>query len=155
MNKQLRKLPSVNEVLQNTELVDVIVEHGRELVTYAVRQAVEQARQEIATIGNCEPRKAGRSNPDHDKQLIEQIIDDTKAHVFKIAGNSLRPVINATGVVLHTNLGRAPIGEAVLSDALETLKGYTNLEFDLKSGKRGQRSTHVIELIKSSSVIIT
>ena len=59
---------------------------------------------------------------------------------------SLRRVINATGVILHTNLGRAPLGEAVLQHAAEVAGGYCNLEFDLESGERGRRDLHVDRL---------
>ena len=60
---------------------------------------------------------------------------------------SLRPVINATGVILHTNLGRAPIGEEALRHLAETARGYSNLEFDLATGERGKREVHVSRLL--------
>ncbi|MFH1874519.1 MAG: L-seryl-tRNA(Sec) selenium transferase [Pseudomonadota bacterium] len=144
MNKNLRNIPSVNELLQHPELELLINEQGRELVTYAIRKVVDEVREKM--VNGSPSTSSGRTvnNSDLNKQIIAQII----SLVANISGKSLKPVINATGIVLHTNLGRAPIGEIVLKDAFAALSGYSNLEFDLSTGKRGKRSSHIIELIK-------
>jgi L-seryl-tRNA(Ser) seleniumtransferase len=68
--------------------------------------------------------------------------------VNKIADSTLKPVINATGVILHTNLGRAPLSKEILDEMEPILSGYSNLEFDLHTGKRGDRTDHIKELLK-------
>ena len=77
---------------------------------------------------------------------INQSQDEMAKEVLKmldnIAENSLKPIVNATGVVLHTNLGRAPIDKEIIGEA-EKIAGYSNLEFDLKTGKRGERYSHL------------
>ncbi|MFH1653078.1 MAG: L-seryl-tRNA(Sec) selenium transferase [Pseudomonadota bacterium] len=134
MGNEFRKLPGVDRVLEYPEIKALSEEYGRELVTYAVRSSINVARVEIQS----------EKQASTDDQLVSKV----KELVESIAGKSLKPVINATGVVLHTNLGRAPIGRKAVEDAVEILTGYSNLEFDLENGKRGSRSIHVTELIK-------
>jgi L-seryl-tRNA(Ser) seleniumtransferase len=127
----LRSLPGVDILLNQTEVKQLVEEYGLDLVTYAVRWAINEARQRIlenGTIGDLQVEV---------KKLIQNIDQP-----------SLKPVINATGVILHTNIGRAPLGEKVVEEISKILKGYSNLEFDLKSGKRGSRNRHLCELIK-------
>ena len=75
--------------------------------------------------------------------LTEWIVNDVKRRVEELLSPSLRRVINATGVVLHTNLGRAPLDPGSVARVAEIALGYTNLEFDLKTGGRGSRIDHV------------
>ena len=95
-----------------------------------VRLGLEQVRTEI---------KAGRHNEASLATRIQALSDDISANRQTPADYSLRPVINATGVILHTNLGRAPLSRRALAHIAETAGGYCNLEFDLESGKRGRR----------------
>lgn len=132
-NPELRKLPGVDRLLALPQVSTLAATFGRPLVTGAVRQAIEAARHDIV---------AGNPAPDAD-QLALQI----EARVRRIAEPSLRPVINATGIVLHTNLGRAPLGGALLREITACLAGYTNLEFDLGQACRGSRADHIAELI--------
>ncbi len=117
-----RDLPSVDEVLGH--LAHLVSRFPRRMVVNRVRAALEQAREEI---------REGRPAPD-----IGPLVEASLAHV---AAPSLRRVINATGVVLHTNLGRAPL------PAFEPIAGYSNLEYSLDAGERGSRDLHVAGLI--------
>ncbi len=131
-----RLLPSVDELMRSEGIAPLIAEHGRAAVVEACRQALEKLRRSIPHEGDeNELRQAVAALP---RVLAEEL----KAG----ARFSLRRVINATGVILHTNLGRAPLGEAALQHALEVAGGYCNLEFDLESGERGQRDAHVDRL---------
>lgn len=133
-NKELQKLPSVNEVLDHPDVAELAGRHGRAVVKHATQQAIGSARTAILDGGDA---------PDGDA-----IAADVTALVETICGESLRPVVNATGVVLHTNLGRAPLGRAVVDHIVEVASGYSNLEFDLEAGRRGNRHVHAREILK-------
>jgi len=117
-HSRLRELPSVDEVVGR--LAGLCARFPRELVVAEVRRAIAEARREILAGG--EPKLA-----------IEQAVTEALEILER---PSLRRVINATGVVLHTNLGRAP------------LTGYLNLEYDLDTGRRGKRDVHIADLIE-------
>jgi L-seryl-tRNA(Ser) seleniumtransferase len=137
MNKEkkasFRGLPSVDALLKTEQLESFIQTYGRELTTYAARQSIERAR---------ETMKSGSDCPD-----LNQLVAWSSEIVAGIATPSLIPVINATGVVIHTNLGRAPLGKKVLEDISEVAVGYSNLEFDLEEGERGNRNVHLSRLL--------
>ena len=120
----LRQLPSVHEVVES--IASTLPHIPRTLITSEVRRALDNVRTEIAA-GQPTERPAA---------------DRALAALRAIERPSLRRVINATGVVLHTNLGRAPLGPSTI------LPGYSNLEYDLTSGRRGKRDTHVAGLIE-------
>jgi len=132
-----RLLPSVDELLRNPQLEALSQREGRTVTLEAARAALEQLRADIAagTFGE-EQIKAGLDNLPHD---VEQ-------RLLRSLSYSLRPVINATGVILHTNLGRAPVSQAALEHAVEVSQGYSNLELDLSTGERGKRDVHVDRL---------
>ena len=117
--KSLRDLPSVDQVLRELGSVDGF---PREVVVYEIRSVLAEIRE----TGN-------ESGP------IGQLVRD---RLRALAEPSLRRVINATGVVLHTNLGRAPLA------AFEPIDGYSNLEYDLSLGKRGRRDSHTARLLE-------
>ncbi len=119
--EKLRKLPSVDELLGRLALDGA---YPRALILAEVRRALEDARQRI---------RAGGEPPDLDARV--------RLALERLVAPSLRRVINATGVVLHTNLGRAPL------DSQTTIAGYSNLEYDLVSGKRGKRDDHTGRLL--------
>jgi L-seryl-tRNA(Ser) seleniumtransferase len=131
VNEILRGLPSVDEVLARPEVAKLVGELGRALVKSAARTAIEEARAR---------RKAG---------TIDAAVTD--ARVLDLARKEseprLRRVINATGVVLHTNLGRAPLHPEAVARVAEVAAGYSNLEIDLATGKRGHRSALVEPLL--------
>jgi len=135
MNKdEYRLLPGVDIVLQDKACEGVIARYGLGSVTVTVRQIIEQSRQEIG-------KGAMAMN-------AEEIIAECDKLLKRKSQSSLHPVINGSGIVLHTNLGRAPLGEKVISVLQEILTGYCNVEFDLHTGKRGKREDHVRSLLQ-------
>lgn len=133
-HEHLRRIPSVNRLLQTPALQEAMQAFGRAPVVAAVRETLDAVRDEIA---------AGRMPDLTPEALTTRII----AHLHRRVFPTLRPIINATGVIIHTNLGRAPLSQAAL-EAIRTVgAGYSNLEYDLESGRRGSRYTHVGELL--------
>ena len=124
---KLRDLPSVDELLRDERLVS----EPRELVLAAARAALERAREEI--------RAGGEPGP---------IVDAVLTELGRTRKPSLRRVLNATGVLIHTNLGRAPLAEAALARVAEVGAGYSNLEYDLARGERGSRQDHLGALLQ-------
>ena len=124
-----RNIPAVEALLNREPLRDLAGRLGRQLVLEAARSALENLRQRIRL--DPESRFSLES-------LEREIIASAKA----AAQPSLIPVINATGVILHTNLGRAPLARAALERLIETATQYSNLEYDLESGTRGKRDVH-------------
>jgi L-seryl-tRNA(Ser) seleniumtransferase len=125
---QLRRLPSVER------LVAALTEVPHHLAVAAAREELERAREAI---------RAGADAPDPE-HLARAVAD--RAAV--LATPSLRPVINATGVVLHTNLGRAPLPAAAIAQVAAVAAGYSNLEYDLGQGRRGSRAAHLEPLLR-------
>jgi L-seryl-tRNA(Ser) seleniumtransferase len=134
VKENLRNLPSVSELLNDPEVTALGHQCGPALATYAARLSIDRARAAILKGAEC-PRR---------HRFVQDIVQLAR----KISGGSLKPVINATGIVLHTNLGRAPLGEAVMEDIATVAGTYCNLEFDLREGRRGSRNTHTAELLK-------
>ena len=134
-----RKLPSVDELLREAEVVAIAEREGRAVVVEAARHALEKLRQEIAAGAIVEDGLAARV------ATLPQVVE---ANVQRSLQPSLQHVINATGVVLHTNLGRAPLSSAALEAIQDTAGKYSNLEFDLASGTRGKRDAHVERLFQ-------
>src|SRR5712692_7689475 len=131
---RLRDLPSVDEVLSRPAVRALEVRVGRAAVKAAVRQAIAAARERILSgAGNG----SGELVPDQDVLTRAQ----------REAAPRLRRVINATGVVLHTNLGRAPLHPDAIARVAEVASGYSNLELDLDTGRRGHRSAAVEPLL--------
>lgn len=130
----LRNIPSVDQLLQTAKAQDWMVEFGRPLLVNAIRQSLEQVRTAYSE---------GQPIPGEDK-LLELI------HHFlqQWTTPTLVPVINASGVILHTNLGRAPLSQAAMQAAIQVSQGYSNLEFDLNKGKRGSRLLHAEEILQ-------
>jgi L-seryl-tRNA(Ser) seleniumtransferase len=133
-----RELPSVDELLRSSEMQSRIAELGASAVTDAARTVLERLRKDIA-----EGRLDAPALQLELKRLGE-IIDLELKESFSF---SLRPVINATGVILHTNLGRAPLSAEALAHIQEIAAGYSNLEFDFTTGERGKRDVHVQRLL--------
>ncbi len=129
----LRALPSVEQLLQTETARALIADYGRPLALDAVRAALSDARAAAGT----------RPLPARD-ELLAQAADHLRAWMRP----TLLDVINATGVVLHTNLGRAPLSAAATRAAQTAAHGYTTLEYDLPTGARGSRSVHAEELLR-------
>ena len=135
-----RALPSVNELLL-VEPVQLLLEaHARNRVVHACRVALQEIRQEIAM---------GILSPESLADRIAALPLAIEKELGRPPRYSLRPVINATGVLLHTNLGRAPLSRKALEHVVEVASGYSNLEFDLDGGERGKRDVHVESLMLS------
>jgi L-seryl-tRNA(Ser) seleniumtransferase len=134
-----RKLPSVDEVLRMTEVSQLAGQDGVSAVTDAVRAVLSRMRQEIA---------AGRLDSAGVELASSGIPSAVERQLRQSLTYSLRPVINATGVILHTNLGRAPLTASAFEHMRDVAAGYSNLEFDLESGERGKRDVHVERLFR-------
>jgi L-seryl-tRNA(Ser) seleniumtransferase len=132
-----RLLPSLDELLRLPAIEALVQREGRSATIAAARAALEQLRTDITAGKLDEPQL--RSRLDGLPPTVEQRLRQSLAF-------SLRPVINATGVILHTNLGRAPLSRAALEHMAEVSQGYSNLEFNLSSGARGQRDVHLDRL---------
>jgi L-seryl-tRNA(Ser) seleniumtransferase len=132
-----RKLPSVDEVIRRATLRPLILQEGQLAVTDAARAVLSSLRSEIEA-GRLDAKATDLALSDLDAAIERQL---RLALQF-----SLRPVINATGVVLHTNLGRAPLSAAALDHIRHASLSYSNLEFDLETGQRGKRDVHVERL---------
>src|SRR3954470_15841448 len=130
---QRRRLPSVDEVLARPAVRALVEQVGRAAAKAAVRAAIAEARV-LLTSGAELP-----DEPVTDARVLE--LGATEA------APRLRRVINATGVVLHTNLGRAPLHPEAVKRVAEVASGYSNLEIDLATGRRGHRSAHVEPLL--------
>ncbi|MDO8502398.1 MAG: L-seryl-tRNA(Sec) selenium transferase [Gemmatimonadaceae bacterium] len=123
-------MPSVSGLLERDDVRALLEGNPRGLVVDAVRHAIDEAR---GTAASGDATDWG-----------ERIA----SHLHTVLRRSLRPVFNATGVVLHTNLGRAPLAEAAITAVREAAEGYTNLEYDLEAGERGSRYVHCVELLR-------
>ncbi|HEX6573323.1 MAG TPA: L-seryl-tRNA(Sec) selenium transferase [Gemmatimonadaceae bacterium] len=125
-----RSIPSVSSLLESDAVRALLRNHPRSIVVRAIRNAVDRARQEDSAV-------AGN---DWQPRIVQEL--------EKIEQRSLIPVLNATGVVLHTNLGRAPLAPAAVDAIREVAEGYSNLEYNLEKGARGSRYVHCVELLK-------
>lgn len=132
-----RLIPAIDALRQRDGVRALEATFGADATTDALRVGAEQLRGAIAS-------GAGPSNAESAAAQIEQA---AATSLTVRARGSLRPVINATGVIIHTNLGRAPIAPAALERLAEVAKGYSNLEYDLSEGARGSRSVHAESLI--------
>jgi L-seryl-tRNA(Ser) seleniumtransferase len=132
-----RQLPSVDEVLRSPQGTELVADFGAAAVTEAARAALSRLREEIT---------AGRLDGQRLTMALNGFADVVEREVRSQFRVSLRRVINATGVVLHTNLGRAPLSREAIDHIAETAGTYSNLEFDLDSGERGKRDVHAQRL---------
>jgi len=134
-----RKLPSVDELLHHADLASIVSSEGQASVTDAARAVLTRLRAEIA---------AARLDAAAVDLALSGISGAIERQVRRSLAYSLRPVINATGVILHTNLGRAPLGASALEHIRNAASGYSNLEFDVETGDRGNRDVHVDRLFR-------
>ena len=129
MNSELRRLPSVDRVLSEERISQLQKVYPRALLVELSRQYLQQVRLSIVAGNPC--------------PSIDEVIESICTQVRALENPSLRPIINATGIILHTNLGRASLGKEVLAAMDRVARGYCNLEFDLDSGVRGSRHAHI------------
>jgi L-seryl-tRNA(Ser) seleniumtransferase len=133
----LRQIPSVDELLAQPRLMALSKRVDRNLVVEVTRAVLADLRGRIAEDSNW-------ATISLDGASVEELISK---QVEKILSRSLQPVINATGVILHTNLGRAPLPESVVDEFRRSATQYSNLEYDLEAGARGKRDVHTSELL--------
>ncbi len=129
MSQALRALPSVDSLLQEATIQALSAAHGHDVTVDAIRSALDDTRHAILAGADAPSREA--------------LVDAVRAHFSTQRLRQLQPVINATGVIIHTNLGRAPLSQAALEAMRATACGYSNLEFDLVAGERGGRGRSV------------
>ena len=129
----LRELPSVDRILQIPEVGEWAARYGRPLCLQAIRATLDEVRARYPQT---------KSLPAQDA-----LLQDIHLRLESWTRPTLLPVINASGVILHTNLGRAPLSKAAIQAMQEASRGYSNLEYDLAKGKRGSRTVHAEDLL--------
>jgi len=129
----LRALPSVDQLLNEKLVMDLVSQFGRPAVREAIRESLESSRQQFGETQMVPDRS--------------QIIKNSHKKLQKWFSPTLIPVINATGVILHTNLGRAPLSSLSIEAMRSVSETYSSLEYDLVKGERGSRSVHTETLL--------
>ena len=132
----LRNLPKVDILLNDESIQTLVAECGRGVVVECIREELDRVRA-LALSGKEKEAE----------EALEKFVSLVKEKVSEETAYPLRKVINATGIILHTNLGRAPLGKVHLDAISQAICGYSNLEYDLETGKRGKRFTHYADLI--------
>ncbi len=143
MKELLRKLPAVDEVLKEQRTQQWLEKHPRVLVLEAVRTAVEERRKAILKTAE---KDAGEKTAGQSVSMPE-ILDHAETILGELSEPSLRPVINATGVVVHTNLGRSILSDKAIQRIVEVSRSYSNLEYNIRVGERGKRYTHIEDIL--------
>jgi L-seryl-tRNA(Ser) seleniumtransferase len=136
----LRALPSIDTLLQRPGVRVLDARHGRDATVTALRAGLATARASLAATSGT------ASSIDRDAVAID-VEREAARRLDGTARGTLRPVVNATGVVIHTNLGRAPLAEGALARVVEVARGYSTLEYDLTLGQRGSRAVHAETLL--------
>jgi L-seryl-tRNA(Ser) seleniumtransferase len=140
----LRQIPSVDELLRQPRLAALAARVDRELLLEITRAALTDLRARLSAEGDEAHGRRTIILPLDPAALQDEIANA----VERILSRSLEPVINATGVILHTNLGRAPLAEAAIEEFRRTATQYSNLEYDLEAGARGKRDVHTAGLLE-------
>ncbi|HZK37866.1 MAG TPA: L-seryl-tRNA(Sec) selenium transferase [Clostridia bacterium] len=138
--KILSKLPSVDELLNNERIINLLEEIPRNVVVNEIRNNLEKYRRQILSMDE--------ESLDKFKIDIERIIFNIINSSYEFMEMNLKEVINGMGTILHTNLGRALLSEAIRDQVWSVASGYSTLEIDVLTGKRGIRYSHVVEIIK-------
>ena len=128
MEGEFRSLPSVDRVLSDERLRQLEQTYAHSLLLSLVRRHLEHSRLSIAAGNPC--------------PSVDEIVEAVSAQVRNLERPGLGPLINATGVILHTNLGRAPLSKETMAAMDAVAKGYCNLEFELDTGTRGSRTPY-------------
>ncbi len=134
MSSPFRQLPSVDRLLSEQVIQELVPQVGHGTAVRLARALLDEARAAI---------RRGEPPPD-----TPTLIGSLRERLLVAARPSLRPVINATGVIIHTNLGRAPLSEAARAAVTAVTQGYSNLEYDLAAGRRGSRYHHAVTLLR-------
>ena len=144
MKELLKQLPSVDDVLKEDRTKQWIESHPRVLVLEAIRSAIDARRTAILQTADSKTTR----KIDDALFSIEGVLNHAEIILKELSEPSLRPVINATGVIVHTNLGRSLLSEKAIQRVVEVSRSYSNLEYDIPAGERGKRHVHVEGILK-------
>ncbi|MCG2708848.1 MAG: hypothetical protein L6246_00780, partial [Thermodesulfovibrionales bacterium] len=139
--KLLKELPSVDEILKSNDGVKWCRTYPRKYVLQAIRDVIDMRRKEILVVDST-LREVSSSDVS-----IEGMSGDIEMKIEKLSSLSLKPVINATGIVIHTNLGRSVLSEKILDNVKKIAESYSNLEYNLDEGRRGKRYAHITRIL--------
>ena len=134
----LRQIPPVNDVLRSQELAEFRTILGQPFASEILAKVLAETRRELSES----------ESPASRVDLTATIAAEVARRLRESLEPSLRRVINASGVVLHTNLGRAPLPEGAIEQLRQVSVGYSNLEFDVEQGKRGKRDVHINQILR-------
>ncbi len=132
-NEELKKIPAVDKLLLEPSILKLKETFDINLITNLIRNILNNERVSILSGGKA--------------KNIDQVCDEVMKSLNRIKINSIKKVINATGIILNTNLGRAPLPKKIINEIIPIISGYSNLEFDLFTSKRGNRTDNISELI--------
>ena len=135
----LQKLPSVDSLLKEPEIENFITHAGREVVVGSIREAIEQARYSLLSE---------RGDETDEKEIYMNIVENAKQLVKMAVSPYFRKVVNATGIILHTGLGRAVLSVRALKQIQEELSGYSLLQLSTETGKRSQRDERIEQILR-------
>jgi L-seryl-tRNA(Ser) seleniumtransferase len=145
VHDRLRRIPSVDELIGRPRLRTLAQTAGQAIVTDAARSALARVRAKLRELASTEAgTRKTEASYDQSMETLEQRV---ASEVRELLAPSLRRMVNATGVILHTNLGRAPLAAAAMSEIEETATRYSNLEYDIERGERGKRDGHTSRLL--------
>lgn len=137
-NDYFRKIPKVDILLKEEKLQSLCEAYGRGFVVECIRTALDDLRAVV-----------GAGNAEESEKALDGFLETLVKRIEEESAYSLRKVLNATGIILHTNLGRAPLGKVQKDAMVQAMCGYSNLEYNLESGQRGKRWTHYADLISA------
>lgn len=132
----LQELPAVDTLLQLPVTIDLTEVYGRGLMVEALREVLDTHRQAILN---------GRASA---VPMHAMLVDEARERIEQLLAPTLKPLINATGIIVHTNLGRAPLSQSALAAVTAVAEGYSTLEFDLVQGGRGSRAVHAEQQLR-------
>ena len=139
----LKAIPPVNEILDRREVITLIEQLGRAYVMENVKLVIDEYRKNIGIGKELSAEQQGNR-----KEVSEYLVNRLEVRIEQLQNPGLKKVINATGIVLHTNLGRAPLPEQAVSSMYQVCAGYSNFEFDIETGDRGSRHSHIEPMIE-------
>jgi len=143
--KALHQLPPVNEILQSSKISELLGSYPREMVLEIVRGALDHIRGELR---NSESSSESSIEKIFSREQLKDLVaQETAAKIKRLSGSNLRKVINGTGIILHTNLGRSLLSPAACQAVFLAASSYINLEFDFDTGKRGSRHAVIQDIL--------
>ena len=139
-NDYLRNIPSVDEIINRPEVSDLARRFSRSIIVKAVQRLLSERREKILSAPSLDQLE--------NEVSLDEVVSQIETKINEISQLSLRRVINASGIIVHTNLGRAPLSEEAVEAIIGVARYYNNLEFDLESGRRGSRNDHTGSLLR-------